>query len=89
MIKPAELRAAFLKWPATYRAALLSDDQLVLYRLVKKHFQITSAEVAAKLDISVQSASTRLNTLKKKGYLCRMENIAASGGKEFAYFTED
>jgi predicted transcriptional regulator len=86
-VKPNELRAAFIQWPDTFRAVILSDEQLALYRLVRKNIELTSAEAADALGISVQSASTRLNVLKKKGYLGRIPRVAASGGTEYAYHT--
>ncbi len=45
----------------------------------------TSSKIAEALDKSVNSISTMLNNLRKKGYLCRRETHAESGGLEFIY----
>jgi len=45
----------------------------------------TSSKIAEALDKNVNSISTMLNNLRKKGYLCRRETHAESGGLEFIY----
>lgn len=80
-----KLRQAFLADPRRYKAAVLSADQLALYRLVAKRGEATSSQAAIALDISVPSASTRLNVLKRKGYLAREPRTADTGGIEYVY----
>ena len=46
----------------------------------------TSYEVGAMLNIAVNSISTQLKTLMKKGYLRRVEVKSTTGGVEFNYF---
>ena len=45
----------------------------------------TSSKIAEALDKNVNSISTQLNNLRKKGYVCRRETHAESGGLEFIY----
>lgn len=45
----------------------------------------TSSKIAEALDKNVNSISTQLNNLRKKGYVCRTETHAESGGLEFIY----
>ncbi len=47
--------------------------------------EVTTAEVARDLDISVQNASTRLKKFANDGLVIRTEESAVSGGKEFIY----
>ena len=46
----------------------------------------TSSKIAKALDKSVNSISTMLNNLRKKGYVCRKDSHAESGGCEFIYY---
>jgi len=46
----------------------------------------TSSKIAEALDKNVNSISTQLNNLRRKGYLCRKETHAESGGLEFIYY---
>ncbi len=82
-----DLRALFLADPATYRKAILSSDQLDLYKEVEgfKNIGCASSDVAQILGISIPCASTRLAVLVRKGYLRRTKYIAESGGIEFVY----
>ncbi len=45
----------------------------------------TSSKIAEALDKNVNSVSTMLNNLRKKGYLCRKDSRAESGGCEYIY----
>ena len=45
----------------------------------------TSSEIAEALDKNVNSISTQLKNLRSKGYLCRTQTHAKSGGIEFRY----
>lgn len=46
----------------------------------------TTADVAKKYNISIQSASTRLKKLFDLGYLNRIERIHETGGIEYFYY---
>ncbi len=46
----------------------------------------TSSKIAEALDKNVNSISTMLNNLRKKGYVCRRNLHAESGGCEFTYY---
>jgi predicted transcriptional regulator len=69
----------------TFIGPSLNESTKELVLLVFKHGQITTANVAKALDISVQNASTRLKKLVSDGLVMRSEEIASSGGKEFIY----
>lgn len=47
--------------------------------------EVTTAEIADRLEISVQNASSKLKKLSAKGYISRCERVAESGGIEFVY----
>jgi hypothetical protein len=46
---------------------------------------VTAGEVARSLDIKVQNASNKLKQLWEEGYILRREQMAPTGGVEFAY----
>lgn len=45
----------------------------------------TSSEISLYLRKNVNSISTQLNSLRKKGYVCRRQTRAKSGGLEYIY----
>lgn len=84
-------RDLFLNDPKAYKSALLSSDQLDLFREVDSFNEagITSSDIASIFEISVQSASARLKVLVKKGYLRREQFISESGGIEYIYYAKE
>lgn len=46
----------------------------------------TSSKISEALDKNVNSISTQLKNLREKGYVCRKETHAESGGVEFVYY---
>ena len=46
----------------------------------------TSSQIAEALDKNVNSISTQLKNLRSKGYVCRKETHADSGGLEYVYY---
>jgi len=63
----------------------LKPSGVELFDCVISSDYITTAEVARKLNISVQNASTRLKKLMNDGIIMRLEDTADSGGVEFIY----
>lgn len=53
--------------------------------IVIANAEVTTAEIADKLGLSVQNASSKLKKLSAKGYISRCERVAESGGIEFVY----
>jgi len=47
---------------------------------------MTTAEVAARLNLTISNASNKLKSLWESGYILRNERIAQTGGIEFEYF---
>ena len=50
-----------------------------------KNTEVTAADVASELELSVPNASRKLKKLSTKGYISRCERVAESGGIEFVY----
>lgn len=59
--------------------------ELELLELISEGIR-TSSKIAEALDKNVNSISTMLNNLRKKGYVCRKDSHAESGGFEFIYY---
>ena len=53
--------------------------------IVMKNTEVTAADVASELELSVPNASSKLKKLSTKGYISRCERVAESGGIEFVY----
>lgn len=45
----------------------------------------TSGEISKSLGIKVNSISTRLKALRRKGYVTRIEQVSKTGGLEYKY----
>ncbi|MFL6671857.1 MAG: hypothetical protein ACJ8LG_01035 [Massilia sp.] len=60
-----------------------ATTELVSY--VLRAGNVSAAQVAQDLDMTVQNASTRLKKLYMQGYILRTEATAESGGIEFVY----
>jgi len=58
--------------------------ELELLELIDEGIR-TSSEMSEALDKNVNSISTQLNNLRKKGYVCRRQSHAESGGLEYIY----
>jgi predicted transcriptional regulator len=81
------LRKAMMRNPKLLRELVLSEAQEKLYNLVAYRYEVGAAAVAKELRCSIQSASSRLSALAKKGYLVRRKSIHGSGGVEYFYMT--
>lgn len=62
-----------------------SASNLTLLEAVLSKRSVTTAQIAADLDISVQNASTKLKKLVEEGYIMRREEVAETGGIEYVY----
>lgn len=77
----------FLATPQAIRELILSDYQLRTVKYVRLSPKgVLSRDIAEFNDSSIQSAGALLSTLTRKGYLRRVEQVQASGGKEYLYF---
>ncbi|MCH9664668.1 MAG: hypothetical protein K0U41_02340 [Gammaproteobacteria bacterium] len=74
-----------IKYPRTVRRLAMSKPQLALFSYVKRMGAVRSADVAAKFDITTNSAGARLRELASKGYLARTKSPAITGGIEYTY----
>ncbi len=63
----------------------LNSSAKELLEYVFKHQEVTTANVANTLNISVPNASTRLKKLVNEGLILRKEEVAPSGGIEYIY----
>ena len=63
------------------RKLLLTDNQIELIKRVGKCKYITASELSESLEVSIQNASSKLNTLFNRGYLERLTTTAKSGDK--------
>ena len=70
--------------PRIIGSALSSSNQAVVKHVIEKK-EVTAANVAAALNISVPNASSKLKKLVDQGLILRSEETAASGGIEYIY----
>ena len=63
----------------------MNQSTKTLVEYVLRKGAVTTSQVAADLQVSVQNASTRLKNLVLQGYFLRVEEAAESGGIEFKY----
>ena len=83
------IRKQVLKGNADYiRALLLNKHQRELYDLVQKAGTFRASLLAHAEGISIQNASSQLNTLWRRGYLKRTCFSSDSGGNEYFYEAE-
>jgi DNA-binding MarR family transcriptional regulator len=80
-----DLRIFFAHYPLLIKSVAINRNQRDLVFLIDSVESVTSREIADKLDISIESASSRLKTLYEKGYLTRENIMADSGGIEYWY----
>ena len=74
---------------AEIRTLLLTDDQLSLADKVDAGEVTTASQLADKMDISIQNASSKLNRLYVAGYIDRSTRSAESGGIEHVYSVDN
>lgn len=81
------IRKIIMSNPSLVRELAISEEQQELVEFIASRYESTAREVADRFDCSIQSASSRLNALAKKGYLVRRKSIHTSGGLEYYYMT--
>ena len=64
---------------------MLSNGELKMLTEIKALGGLTSSYVSTSNHISIQSASSRLTKLWRKGYVKRINQGAESGGDEYFY----
>ena len=64
---------------------MLSNGELKMLAEIRAIGGLTSSYVSASHHISIQSASSRLTKLWRKGYLKRINQGSESGGDEYFY----
>ena len=87
IMKDKTLMTLMVECPGFIREKLLTDGQIELIKDAKRLDEegLTSRWVSNVYDISIQSASSKLKKLHKKGYLKRTNEGADSGGDEYVY----
>lgn len=70
----------------TFGPSISPSNQLIL-DYVNKNSEVTASELSKKLDLQLTNASTKLNSLKERGYILREGITSPSGGKEFNYIS--
>jgi len=71
------------------RDLLLTVAQIKLVKWVAANDVSTAAQLAQRLGVSIQNASSKLNRLYRAGYLERLTTSAESGGIEFVYRAQE
>jgi len=74
-----------LDCPATYEEIRLTEPQRNLIKRLDDGEQYTTNDVSELLHISINSASSRLKALVRKGYLIRKNIGDPTGGSMFLY----
>ena len=82
-----QLMKLIVEKPQLVKKKMLTHAQIKVFNIIKGRgvIGISSYSLAAKLLITVQSASGRLKALYEKDYLIRTEVTAESGGIEYVY----
>ncbi len=63
-----------------------SQGNVATLEFALKHEEVTAAELALRLKLQINNASTKLKQLYEQGYLLRRQTVAVSGGIEFIYY---
>ena len=74
-----------LQFRERMRELSIGKVELELLELIDNGIR-TSSQIAEALDKNVNSISTQLKNLRSKGYVCRKEAHADSGGLEYVYY---
>lgn len=81
-----KFRRMMIDHPEIVRRSVLTDRQIEIAKLVHRlPTPIYSADIADRLGISIQNASTQLTMLVKAGYATRHKVVAPTGGHEYQY----
>ena len=80
-----KLMKLFIDCPNYIREIVLNDYQLEIVRAIRDRGTMTARQLAARKDITIQSASTQLATLYRRKYLKRKGFNSESGGIEYEY----
>lgn len=80
-----ELMKLMVNDPRVIRDVLLTDRQISVFKQVEMSESITSKKLTRVMNMSIASASARLNKLHELGYLSRVNHKSRSGGAEFVY----
>ncbi len=82
-----QLRGMILSNLNEVKSVLLSPQSVEIVKWLKES-QMTSANLAERLDININNASNRLQKMYKQGYLDRVVDRSSSGGVEYRYRTK-
>lgn len=80
-----ELMQQMVNDPQVIRDVLLSDSQINVFKQVEMSNSMTSKKLTQVMNLSIASASARLNKLHDLGYLSRVNHHSRSGGAEYVY----
>lgn len=81
-----KFRRLMMDHPEIVRNSMLSDRQIEIAKLVHRlPTPIYSTDIADRLGISIQNASSQMAKLAKAGYVTRQRVVAPSGGHEYQY----
>lgn len=83
----ARIRKIIMGNPGLVRELAITEEQQEIIEFIAYRYESTAHEVADHFKCSIQSASSRLSALAKKGYLVRRKSIHNSGGLEYYYMT--
>lgn len=85
-MKNDNIRVFAFKNQELVRSLMLTQNQIDIIKFIAKQGGgVFSTLVSKKANISIQSASTILATLHRKGYLVRKEQVHPTGGSQYLY----
>lgn len=85
-MKDDNIRFLAFKNPEKLRVLMVTRNQINIIKFISKAPEgVFSPLISFKFNISIQSASTILATLYKKGYLSRSEKVHPTGGSQYLY----
>jgi predicted transcriptional regulator len=87
-----DIRNFILDNHSEVKSMILSESQIILIKAIKQRWmhgiRTAAYDLSLESGVSIQSASTRLKNLYKKGWLKRDKTKDPSGGYMYQYFTD-
>lgn len=85
-MKNDNIRLLAFKDPELVKSLIVTQNQVKIIRLISRRPEgVFSTLLVKKLNISIQSASSILSKIYRKGYLTREEKIHPTGGSQYLY----
>ena len=85
-MKNDDIRLLAFQNPEIIKGLIVTQNQIKIIKFISDTLDgVFSPIISREFNISIQSSSTILATLYKKGYLDRKEEVHPSGGSQYLY----